>query len=362
MGKDQPASILIIKLSAIGDVVHALPALEVLRKNFPTCRIDWLVEEEAFPIIQGHKDIDEILVSRRKRWTSSLLRLKDIQRIRREAQALVRILRSREYELVIDFQGLLKSGVFACLAKGRRKVGMAGAREGARFFLSEPPYPVSYDQHAIDRYLEFCCHLGCSKTQWSGRIPYEDSHVRRVRELLQIHGINGQPIIAINPVARWETKLWPLNRFAALADRVQQEWGLRVVFTGSGADTGYIEAIRERMKTDSINLAGQTSLKDLACLYDISRLLVTTDTGPMHIAAAMGCPVVALFGPTDPRRTGPYGNPHRVIRLDLECSPCFKRKCYNTKCMDNIQVAQAFEALREILVKDTRGNRLTGIQ
>lgn len=354
MEKDHPASILIIKLSAIGDVVHTLPALEVLRKNFPYSHIDWIVEEEAFPIIQGHKDIDEILVSGRKRWIDSLLRLKDIQGVRNEAKALIKILRSRKYGLVIDFQGLFKSGIFACLTNGEHKVGMAGAREGAKFFFSEPPYPVNYDQHAIDRYLEFCSHLGCRKMQWSGRIPYEDLHVRKVRKLLQSYRIDHQAILTINPVARWETKLWSPNRFAVLADMVQRELGLRVIFTGSSDDIGYIESIRELMKTNGINLAGQTSLKDLACLYDISMMLVTTDTGPMHIAAAMGCPVVALFGPTDPNRTGPYGNQHRVIRLGLECSPCFKKKCPNSKCMDNIEVSQVYKAVCEILVKDTR--------
>jgi 3-deoxy-D-manno-octulosonic-acid transferase/heptosyltransferase-1 len=150
-------------------------------------------------------------------------------------------------------------------------------------------------------------------------------------------------------MARWKTKLWEPERFAVLADRVTDELSCEVVFTGSNKDRNVIEDISKKMKRRPINLAGRTSLKQLACLFTGCAVLVTTDTGPMHIAAAMGCRVVALFGPTAPWRTGPYGQSHKVIRADLECSPCFKKKCNDMSCMKEITVDRVFEAVKDMV-------------
>ncbi|MCP4668524.1 MAG: lipopolysaccharide heptosyltransferase I, partial [Deltaproteobacteria bacterium] len=144
---DEPSSILIIKLSAIGDVVHALPLLSVLRENYPRARIDWLVEEEAAQIIEGHPDLNRVIVSRRKSWLRRFMKCAEYSNVAREVTGLLRNVRNFEYDLVIDLQGLFKSGILTGLSKGKRKIGMDGAREGGRFFLNERPVPVDYDQH-----------------------------------------------------------------------------------------------------------------------------------------------------------------------------------------------------------------------
>jgi len=349
MMQNWPRSILIIKLSSIGDVVHTIPALEVLKKTYPHSRIDWLVEEEAAAIIEGHKDLRRIFISKRKAWFRRLVGGKELRNIAREIKDFIAQVRGEEYDLVIDFQGLFKSGLLAWLTKGRRKVGMNGARESSWIFLSERPFQVSYEQHAIDRYLQLCEHLGCNSVGWKGSIPYGDSEKKSVTRLLEENRLKEKRIIAINSMARWETKLWKSSYFAALADKIQEELGCSVVFTGSKGDGRYLSKICDLMRTRGINLAGQTSLKDLAYLYEICSAIVTVDTGPMHIAAAMGCPVVALFGPTDPLRTGPYGEAHTVIRADLECSPCFRKRCNDPRCMGNISVDEVFGAVTKIL-------------
>jgi len=155
------------------------------------------------------------------------------------------------------------------------------------------------------------------------------------------------PFVAVNPVAFWETKLWEDQKFAELCDRITGELGIGVFLTGSEA--GSLERIRGGMKRAAVNLGGRTTLKELACLYRRAALVVTTDSGPMHLAAAMGTPVVALFGPTDPARTGPYGSGHCVIRRDLPCSPCLKKRCETRECMREIEVGEVFEAVREML-------------
>jgi 3-deoxy-D-manno-octulosonic-acid transferase/heptosyltransferase-1 len=227
---------------------------------------------------------------------------------------------------------------------------MSGAREGSWAFLNERPVPVNYDQHAIDRYLKVAGYLECDIGEWKGDIPVSDSDKRWVEELLNPSGIQERPVVAINPIARWKTKLWEPERFTALANRIIDELSCKVIFTGSDNDRRVIDNISEKMKRRPVNLAGRTNLKQLAYLLKGCAALVTTDTGPMHIGAAMGCRVVALFGPTAPWRTGPYGPSHKVIRADLECSPCFKKKCEDMRCMKEITVDKVFEAVKDLIM------------
>ena len=344
-------NILIIKLSAIGDVVHTLPFLEVLKKGFPEARIDWLVEEAASRIIEGHPAINGIIISRRKSWQEQMRKGRNIFPVIGEAARFLKDVRSREYDLIIDLQGLLKSGILIGLSKGKRKVGMSGSREGARLFLNERPIRVDYDRHAINRYLKVAESLGCDSARWDGHIPVSAPDRRLIDQILVSSGIDKKPLVAINPIAKWRTKLWRPERFAILADRIRDEMGCEVIFTGSNLDEQIIGDITAMMKTRPLNLAGQTNLKELAYFYSRCTLLITTDTGPMHMAAAMGCPVVALFGPTAPSRTGPYGKGHKVIRADVECSPCFKKRCDHTKCMEAITVEKVFEGVKEVIIE-----------
>lgn len=343
---DPPRSILLIKLSAIGDVVHTIPLLEVLRNNFPTARIDWLVEEEAAPLIENHTDLDHVIVSHRKSWQKRLLSFGQRAGALRDLQRFLKVLRAHPYDLVIDLHGLFKSGILAGLARGRRKIGFTGAKEGSILFLTDRPYLFDYNRHALDRYLQAAEYLGCSAHSWSGKIPLQQSDESRVDRLLAEHFDPGDTLVAINPMARWTTKLWDEERFTRLAQMLQQELSCKVLFTGSPSDRPVIERIAKALNPRPLNLAGETTLRELTCLYTRCRLVVTTDTGPMHIAAAMGVPVVALFGPTAPWRTGPHGEGHTVLREKLECSPCFKKKCSHLTCMKSITVEKVFDTVK----------------
>ncbi len=346
------SSILIIKLSAIGDVVQSLPLLSVLRENFPSARIDWLVEEEASEIIKGHPAVNRVFISHRKSWQKKILKGTEYSSVIQELFQFIKDIRSYKYDLVMDLQGLFKSGILTGLSRGKRKVGLAGAREGGWLFLNERPVVVDYQRHAIDLYLKFAEYLGCHFTSWNGNIPVSQNNKESIDQVLGKNGNKKKPLVIINPMAKWKTKLWEAERFALLADRLQNDLSCEVIFTGSGHDRATIEGISSMMKKEPHNLAGRTSLKDLAYLFTRSTVLVTTDTGPMHIAAAVGCPVVALFGPTAPWRTGPYGRGHRVVRAEMDCSPCFKKKCDHMTCMKEIMVEEVFEAAKSIILKD----------
>jgi heptosyltransferase-1 len=344
---DQKPHILIIKLSAIGDVVHSLALLEVLRQGFPLARIDWLVEEDASCIVEGHPSLDGLLIFPRKSWVRRLVRKGEFISVGREASRFIRGLKSRRYDIVIDLQGLLKSGILTFLANGKRKIALNNGREGSALFVNERVDIPDPEMHALERYLCIARHLGVKNPRWDGYIPIYESDKAYIDSLLGRLSAD-RTLIAVNPMAKWETKLWESSRFASLADLLNEKLAAEVIFTGSGADRGAIGAIQSEMKTEALNLAGKTTLKQLAYLYQKCAVVISTDTGPMHIAAAMGSPiVVAIFGPTSPMRTGPYGRRQKVVRAGVECSPCFKKRCDDMRCMRGITVEMVYDAVKE---------------
>jgi heptosyltransferase-1 len=366
-------NILIVKLSAIGDVIHTLPALAALRKLYPTADITWVVEEAAADLLTDHPDLDRVLVSRRKTWLREF-REGRIALPLREMHAFYRVLRCRPYDLVIDFHGLMKSAVIVAMSGGRRRLGYNSLQELSGLFYNEK-IAEEMGKHAVDRYLDFVRYLaagGHERAEWLAAAPaftiaIGEEEERHVEALLDEHaalltacgglgdrrtisGGAGKPerrFVAVNPVAFWETKLWEEEKFAELCDRIWREMGLRVILTGSAA--GPLERVRTRMKTQAVNLGGRTTLRELACLYRQAALVITTDSGPMHLAAAVGTPLVALFGPTDPLRTGPYGPGHRVIRRGLACMPCFQKRCDTKQCMREIDVEEVVMVSKEML-------------
>jgi len=342
-------NILIVKMSSIGDVIHTLPALNALRAHFPDARITWLVEEAASAIVASHEAIDRVLISKRGRWVKGLLGPSCLENAK-EIFRFVAELRDTRYDLVIDFQGLMKSAVMVGLCRGKRKIGYNRTREWSYVALDERIRPYDMNGHAIHRYLNLIRHLNVCTSKIEFKISCGEKEVLRVHTILREEGwSHGQPVVAMNPVARWETKLWDAEKFAHLADKLIAESGCLVVFTGNEADREEIAKIRSKMDHPCMDLSGQTDLRELAALYEISTCVVSTDTGPMHLAAATETPVVALFGPTAPWRTGPFGEGHQALRSDISCSPCFKRKCDSVACMRDISVPHVFDSVAAIL-------------
>ena len=345
-------NILIVKLSAIGDVVHTLPSLASLRKLYPEAHISWVIEEASSDIIKSHPHLDRVIISRRKQWVADLKKLHNVGKTIAEIRSFIAAIRERKYDLIIDLHGLFKSSMIVLLSGGKRKLGYDSMQELSRLFLNERIFE-DMEKHAVDRYLDFIRYLGTDIDNPEFYIPVKGENKIRVETLLKANGIDiNEPFVTINPVAFWDTKLWEDNKFARLCDRITDELKQKVVFTGSKGH-GSIERIRSMMTFPSVNLEGQTTLRDLAYLYRLSGLLITTDSGPMHIAAAMNTRTVALFGPTDPLRTGPYGKGHIVVRKEMPCSPCFLKKCDTKRCMEEITVDEVFEAVKEIVNRES---------
>lgn len=338
-------NILIVKLSAIGDVIHTLPSLTALRKRYPDAHITWVVEEAAAGLVQNHPDLDLVLVSRRKSWIK-YFREGEIYRALHEIRTFLKELRQRPYDLVIDFHGLLKSALIVLFSGGKRKLGYDSLQELSGLFYNEK-IPEDMNKHAVDRYLDFPRYLGAKIIRPEFVLPSDNAAQAKIKSLLEKYHLENKKFIAVNPVAYWETKLWDNEKFAKLADLIKTKLNAEVVFTGSEKES--IEKITIQMQDKAVNLAGETTLPELAHLYKKAMMLITTDSGPMHLAAAAGIPVLALFGPTDPQRTGPYGNGHTIIRAGMPCSPCFLKKCPTKQCMQDISPEQVFTVIEERL-------------
>jgi lipopolysaccharide heptosyltransferase I len=337
--------ILFIKLSAIGDVVQTLPALEAIKQLYPDSEITWVVEEAAAGILEGHPLIARLLVSRRKTWTAMLKSPNTFSGGIKGISGFFRELRKTRYDIAIDFQGLLKSGVLIGFARSQRKIGFDKTREFSYLFLNErlPAYDI--EKHALERYLDIARHLGAKDPEPTCTLPIQNE-VDAMRRVISSQKQEGQPVVVINPVARWKTKLWKEQSFAELADRLVTEKNALIIFTGSAEDREVNQRIAGMMKQKVLNWAGDTTLKELAALTVLSDLFITTDTGPMHLAAAAGAKVVALFGPTAPWRTGPYGRSSIVVRTGIDCSPCFKRNCEkNVQCMGEMSVSDVMSRI-----------------
>jgi heptosyltransferase-1 len=344
--------ILIVKLSAIGDVIHTLPTLTALRRHYPNAQIDWLVEEAAADLVQGHAAVNRVLVWRRREFVQ-FLRAGRLSSAVRLFLSLLLALHDTRYDLIIDFQALLKSSLWIFLSRGRRKAGFGQGMEhseSSHLFLNERIPAVSMEMHALDRGLRLLQALGIPESQVLYDLPIGEDDERAAEHLLIESGVRlDQPLVAINPVAKWPTKLWAAERFRELAERLLEK-GFQVVFTGSKEDRPFINEMAGALGSSGIRLDGRTTLKVLAAVYRSASVVVSTDTGPMHLAAAVGTPVVALFGPTAPRRTGPYGESHVVLRAGVSCSPCFRKSCRTTDfepmaCMNRIAVEQVVEAV-----------------
>jgi heptosyltransferase-1 len=352
--------ILIVKLSAIGDVIHTLPALTALHRHYPDAQIDWLVEDAAADLVRAHASLSRVLVWRRKEFVR-LLKAGRLPSAGRLFLSLLLQLRGTHYDLIIDFQALLKSSLWIFLARGRRKAGFDQGMEHSEhshLFLNERVPAVSMEMHALDRGLTLLHALGIPESQVLYDVPIGEEDGQAAKLLLLESGVRlDQPLVAINPVAKWPTKLWSAKQFSALAGCMLEK-GYQVVFTGSKEDRAVIDEMALPLGSSVIRLDGRTTLKTLAAVYRIASVVVSTDTGPMHLAAAVGTPVVALFGPTSPWRTGPYGKGHVVLRAGVSCSPCFSRSCKTTElepvaCMNRITVEQVVEAVGRTVTERT---------
>jgi heptosyltransferase-1 len=331
-----PKKILIVKPSSLGDVVHSLPLLNAVRTCFPKAEIHWVIARGLEGLLDGNPMVDRLIVINKDVW-KKISRAADTVR---EVKGLFREIRKERYDLVIDLQGLLRSGLITMASGAPVRIGFAEAREGSRFFYTSR-VKGGRDLHAVDRYLKIAAAVGCEADRAVFPFPPlndRDSWVRAFKRDLDEY-------IVIVPGARWETKVWPAEKFGKVASM----FPLRSVIVGSSSDTGIAEKVVASSRGRAVSVAGKTTLTELIEIMKGARLAISNDSGPMHIAAAFGVPVVAIFGPTSPERTGPYGSSHAIIRSGAACAPCFRKKCTGMKCMKDVTPEEVVKRVKELL-------------
>lgn len=338
--------ILIVKPSSLGDVVHALPFLKAIKTAFRDAQITWVISKSLKGILEGNLLIHRLFEIDKESWKKP----SRIPKTTQEIINLVKTLRSEHFDMVIDLQGLLRSGLITFFSHSPLKIGFQHAREGSRLFYNKK-IPVNGDLHAVDRCLEIAKFLNAQTERVEFPLHVDDAAQQEVKNLL---GTISDYIVIV-PSARWETKRWDPENYGSLVSKL----ALPCVITGSRSDKKIIQQVVSSSDGKGINLCGKTGLKELIALLSGARAVVSNDSGPLHIATALGVPVVALFGPTDPKKTGPYGwseGPVRgknrnikVIKSSFPCSPCFKKKCNDPLCMSRIRVETVLGAIQEYL-------------
>ena len=324
--------ILIIKPSSLGDIIDALPTVGAIRMRYPAARLSWLVKSEWAPVLKGHPFIDEVIA---------------VPFAWRAIPRLIQAVRRRPFDLVVDLQGLLRSALLGAATGAPARIGFAAAREGApRFYTDQVAVPEG-TLHAVDRYREVARALGCDASRIDFGIAISEDAAAGVNRLLAEAGLSpSDPYMVIHPTARWESKKWLPARFTELADWLILEKKIPIVFVGSKGEREEVERIVQKMKQPAINVAGKTTLPELAELIRGAQRFICNDSGPMHLAAAVGTPVVALFGPTDPRKIGPYGAGHKVIRKEVSCAGCRRNRCVrDNECMRAISVEEVLQII-----------------
>jgi heptosyltransferase-1 len=305
-------NILIIKPSALGDIVHALPAMASLRASFPQARINWLVRPGFAPLLDCVPGIDELILFDRTRMNGWLYRPEAWSSLR----DFLTSLRHRQFDLVVDFQGLFRTGFFAFYTGCPQRYGMSIAREGAViFYTHRVPHP-SNTFHLIDYYNRIVAETGGKTLCTDCRIIPPDSAVTSIRNKLAAGGLTDKPYAVLISGSAHQSKCWPTKRFSKIAEKFTRELNLSVVGAGNTSEHVLVEQLRQETSVPILNLAGQTDIPELIALLKNARLVLSNDTGPGHLAQALKTPTVLIFGHTNPLRVGPYQRTENVAAID----------------------------------------------
>lgn len=338
-----------MKPSALGDIVLALPALSALRRSFPDAKISWLVRPEFAPLLENHPALDEIILFDRNLLGKAFYSPKALGAL----CSLIRQLRRKNFDVIFDFQGLLRTACLAWLSGCKRRYGTEHARELAHLFYTDKIDHNSACIHLVDLYLKMTKAAGAKDIEAKFEIPSRQADVDAVKKLLGSFRIEPGEYIVFVPGSAHEDKCWPAERFAQLADRLTSRYKYSVIAIGAYSERNKVEEVNAFAKTKIINLAGHTSLKELVELLRLAKLVVSNDTGPGHIASALGVPLVMMYSWSNPARIAPYGRPECMVARD-PYNRGLKIKSTDPKySITNITVEEVFEKAVQQLSKST---------
>ncbi len=343
-------SILVRGTNWVGDCVCALPALRLIRRSFPSAELTLMVKPWVAGIYQPSKLIDHLLIYDRKgKYKGPGGFLSAVRRLSRGG-----------YELAILFQNAFQAAALTFLARIPHRWGYATDGRGFLLTRALPVNKETLKRHHVHYYMELLRGLGIAEEEAPQMELSIDEGVKdKIRQLLQSRGVNWEkPLVGINPGAAFgPAKRWLPERFAELADRLEQSAGCRVVIVGSAKERDIARQMTNIMKSTPIVLTGDTTLQELIAVISLCQLFISNDSGPMHLAAALKVPTIGIFGPTDERITAPWGEGHAVVSKQIECRPCQLVTCpADHQCMKAITAEEVYSVAQQKLTQTQRLN------
>ncbi len=306
--------VLVVKLSSLGDIFHALPAVHAISLGLEA-KVDWVVHDAYAACVSCFNDVGRVIpFYRRAFWSKLPVFLKDLRR--------------ENYDLTLDLQGNLKSVLVSRMARSKRLIGPSFHREGSRRFYPEIAGKPLRERHAVEQLLDTPRFLGLH----TGEPVFPVSFPKPANA-------GPRPRVALIPFSRWPSKNWPAAGFIELARQLCADAGANIFLLGGREDESAAASMAQAMDCDAHNMAGRLSLVELGSMLSDMDLVIGNDTGPLHMAAAIGTTVLGIYGPTNPKRTGPYGAGHRVMTPpECACAPCYSRQCLRPEnfCMSGI--------------------------
>lgn len=335
-----PQRIAIIKPSAVGDIAHSLPVATALRHRFPHAELTWIVNQGYASLLQQHPDLDEVILYDRQRMKKDWFAGIDYH------ARFFRELRRRHFDLVIDLQGLLRTALMVQATGAKWKLGLASAREGSRWFYTHVLPDDLWNMHAVDRYWLAAEALGAGAQRKQCKFPNLDAE--RNRWLATLASLP-RPWVAMNLGTRWETKRWPVRHFAVLGQHVTMTSGGSIILVGGPDETALADDFRKSWSNHVYSTVGQTSLRDLVAILSLADSVISNDSGPLHLAVALGKPVLSPFTCTSSIRTGPYGQPSGVVSTSVPCAASYLKECSHMSCMLELTPTRLLPALDQLL-------------
>jgi heptosyltransferase-1 len=330
--------IALLKPSALGDIVHCLPVLTALRRRYPRAHITWVVNRSYEPLLAGHRDLDATL---------SFDRGAGLRAGARTFARLLLELRRQCFDLVVDLQGLFRTGLMAAATRAPRRVGLSTAREGAVWFYTDVVPVADFDAlHAVDRCWLVAQALGAGRMAKEFHVPLGPEARAWAERML---AGRPRPWLVLGAGSRWMTKRWPPAHFAALARRARADFGGTVLLVGGKDEAALSLAVRERLGGPVLDLTGATTLPQLAALLARADVVLANDSGPLHLAAALGRPVVAPYTCTRVLLNGPYGQEGGSVETTVWCRGSYLKRCSRLECMNELTPQRLWPLLREVL-------------
>lgn len=325
--------IIVIDLLYLGDLMFAIPFFRELHKNFPTARIDLIVNSAFHSIMEDNSYLDNIYAYNKK-WSV------------KQSVKFATELRRNNYDLGINIHGSWRTALLLKLINPSYTIGYGG--QGRGLFLNRQ-LKQAVNKHMVNVYLDFLREMDLNVEAGLPYLEFTDKAKSEINKKLENWGIDtGAKLIVLNTAGTWPTKRWTVEGFARLGDILNREYG-KVIMVGSPGDLARVEEIVNLMETKPVVAAGKTSLIELAALLARSDLVISNDSGPVHVAAAVGTPTITIFGPSDDVKYRPLGEKHKIVKTGIDCRPCGKHNCPlgHHRCMTEIRPDEIIDVIKK---------------